>query len=190
MQNKNSFKKLQKSLQKNGWYVVWDAESTDIPAIHPDGPMVGKPTDPDKVLISSTDYHGLRVDCPVCLGQGNGCGKCHGTGEIIDTSYEYEGGSFYFGNSDRSIEHLIDSLPLLERSECNYDWDILGSNRIFISWSKTDPTLWRLALVLIFYGFLWLSGQLLFESCADQASCYFEGMSGLALDQYMDWIKS
>ncbi len=190
MQNKNSFNKLQTLLQKQGWYVAWGQDLSDVPRVFSSGPYKGNVIDPDKVLINCRTEQGLRITCQSCQGEGHHsgdvCGNCEGTGEVIDHDYEYEGGYFHFGHSDKAIEYLIDNLPVIERAECNYDWDILGGNSIFISWSKKDPTYWRLAIVAMFYLFVWLSAQALFDNCSDQASCYVEGLSGLALDVYVD----
>ena len=188
MQNKNSYQKLQTLLQKQGWFVAWGQDSSDVPRVFPSGPYKGQVIDPDKVLINCRSEQGLRITCEACQGEGHHsgdvCGTCEGSGEVIDRDYEYEGGYFHFGSSDKAIEYLIDNLPIIERAECNYDWDILGGNSIFISWSKKDPTTWRTVVVVLFYAFVWWSAKSLFDTCLDQASCYVEGIAGLALDQY------
>lgn len=193
MQNRNSYQKLQSLLQKQGWYVAWGQDSSDAPGVFPSGPNKGQAIDPDKVLINCLAEQGLRVTCQSCQGEGHHsggvCETCQGSGEVIDHDYEYEGGYFHFGSSDKAIEYLIDNLPIIERSECNYDWDILGGNSIFISWSKKDPTLWRLAIVAMFYVFVWVSADSMFTNCVDQASCYVEGLTGMALDQYFALLK-
>jgi len=193
MQNKNSFNKLQTLLQKQGWYVAWDDASIDPPSVHPSGPFAGQPIDHDRILICTPSDHGYKASCDSCSGEGytNGvvCQTCEGSGQVIDPDYEYEGGYFHFGRSDKAIEYLIDNLPIIERSECNYDWDILGNNTIFISWAKKDPTVWRFGLVVAFYAFVWVSGQLIFQSCGNEASCYVSGLSGLSLDAYLAWIN-
>jgi hypothetical protein len=192
MQNKNSFNKLQTLLQKQGWYVAWDDDQVSPPSTHPYGPFKGQDIDPDKVLICTPADQGYKTSCEHCHGEGFSgdviCEHCNGVGLVLDPHYEYEGGYFHFGASDKAIEYLIDNLPVIERCECNYDWDIMGGNTIFISWSKNDPTIRRLFIVALFYAFVWISTQGLYESCGDKASCYVEGLSGMALDHYMQIV--
>lgn len=173
--------------------MAWDEIQATPPAIHPRGPFKGQPVDPDKFLICTSSDQGYKKICDVCLGAGvvgaDVCTCCQGAGVMIDPTYEYEGGYFHFGVSDKAIEYLIDNLPVIERCECNYDWDIMGGNTIFISWSKNDPTIRRLCVVALFYAFVWISTQGLYEACSDTASCYVEGLSGMALEQYMQFLS-
>lgn len=191
MLNTRSFNHFQKALRKKGWLVEWQVEKSLLPSAHSEGPHKGRDVDLDRILFCETRDYGHKLRCQHCHGEGQvnnlPCNVCQGSGKIVDNDYEFEGAYFHFAESDQAIANLIDDvLPALQKSECNYDWDILGGNKIFISWAKKDPIFLRMFFLVLFCTVMLAGTITLGRSCQQQGECYVAGLSGLVVGDYFN----
>lgn len=186
MLNYRSLNSLQKKLRNQGWFVEWQFDEVTLPEKHIAGPDMGKQIDTSRILFCRTKDYGYRMTCLTCAGKDKSCVICDGRGNFVDPDYDFEGAYFQFGESDESIAHLIDDvLPALQKSECNYDWDILGGNRIFISWARKDPIVTRVLLTSVFIFSVLFGSAVMVQNCGKNIACYTPGLSGLTMNTYV-----
>jgi len=118
----NSFRKLQKRLQEEGWYVGWNEPCCQscawgcLPYEHEEGPRIGEDIDFDKVLFNHSQDCEVFIEgneCEACEGDGvdeddNDCPICYGLGEIDD--------GFDISQYDTSVEGFICQSPEQQES--------------------------------------------------------------------------
>lgn len=156
----NGFRKLQKRLREEGWYVGWNLPCCQTCAWEelPDKFEDGTKVDYSKVLFNhSQDCNcwDVYVDCDPCEGSGdldgNACPTCEGQGFILDPKIEglYDtsvssfvclfpeqasGSLFCFDGSEQGVKNLKAILPIIEECGCTVKWDGSAGKRPDIFW--------------------------------------------------------
>jgi len=153
-----SFSKLQQRLREEGWFVEWKMPCcqtcawAEIPSTHQVGPFEGQEIDLSKVLFNhDQDCLSEEEECIHCHGDGyimechdsdgedteEQCMNCDGMGfheSHYENASEAPGSLFCFDGSKEGTKNLVDILPLIEESGCDWGWDKSGGTRIEISW--------------------------------------------------------
>jgi len=152
----NGFRKLQKRLREEGWYVGWNhyccqtCAWEDVPFEFEDGTEV----DLCKVLFNHSqdcefDVYDEEYECKTCFGDG--CDECEERGYIVPEDQLPEGmlieGSFIcfppeqqnhsmfcFAGDKQGVKNLKAILPIIEECGCDWSWNKKGNQRIEISW--------------------------------------------------------
>ena len=143
-----SFETLQKNLREQGWFVEWN-----MPCCQSCAWSMVSHEDMSRVLFNHTqdceneeDWE-PEVQCTECWGHVNhdeyeeDCPECGGYGYVdncedipIMTPDEAGRSLFCFNGDKEGTKNLVDILPLIEESGCNWSWDKCGGTRIEISW--------------------------------------------------------
>lgn len=161
MNEENGFRRLQKRLTEEGWFVGWNLPCcqscawSDVPFEFEDGREV----DLNKVLFNHSQDCEVYIEgeeCPECEGagcdeEGEDCLTCYGKGEIEEgfdpSEYDTSVGGFIcmtpeqqtrslfcFAGDEKGVENLKSILPIIEECGCGYYWSGNGDQRIEISW--------------------------------------------------------
>jgi hypothetical protein len=108
-----------------------------LPFEHEEGPFKDQDVDFNKVLFNHEQD--CQIDCDwnddtneVIIPEGI-------TSEDYDTFPHYspeeqKSSLFCFSGSEQGVKNLIEILPLIEESGCEWYWDKTGESRIEISW--------------------------------------------------------
>ena len=143
-----SFDILQKNLRAEGWFVEWN-----MPCCQSCAWSMVSHEDMSRVLFNHTqdceneEDWVPEVECTECWGHVNhdeyeeDCPECGGWGYVdncedipIMTPEEAGRSLFCFNGDKEGTKNLVDILPLIEESGCNWSWDKCGGTRIEISW--------------------------------------------------------
>ena len=143
-----SFDTLQKNLRAEGWFVEWN-----MPCCQSCAWSMVSHEDMSRVLFNHTqdceneEDWVPEVECTECWGHVNhdeyeeDCPECGGWGYVdncedipIMTPEEAGRSLFCFNGDKEGTKNLVDILPLIEESGCNWSWDKCGGTRIEISW--------------------------------------------------------
>lgn len=139
----NGFRKLQKRLTEEGWYVGWghlccqSCAWMDIPDEHDIGPFKGEDVDLSKVLFNH------EQDC-----ENEEMWEEIINEEEDDEDYEYEGegtvptyspeeqdnSTFCFNGDKTGVKNLKAIIPIIEECGCSIHWNGKGDQRPTISW--------------------------------------------------------
>ena len=159
----NGFRKLQKRLREEGWYVGWNLPCcqscawAELPFEFEDGTEI----DFAKVLFNHSqdcEVYMEGEECKYCDGEGEvdedgvweDCPECKGRGEtydIDDNEYDTSVGGFIcnspeqqdesvfcFAGSKEGVKNLKAILPIIEECGCSIYWNGKGNTRPSISW--------------------------------------------------------
>lgn len=154
MKEENGFRRLQKRLTEEGWYVGWN-----LPCCQSCAWMDVEHDNLDKVLFNHSQDCEVYIEgeeCPECEGagcdeEGEDCLTCYGKGEVqegfdpseYDTSVDgficmtpeqQRSSLFCFSGDEKGVESLKAILPIIEECGCEWSWNQTGDQRIEISW--------------------------------------------------------
>jgi len=155
MNDVNGFRKLQRRLTEEGWFVGWNLPCCQTCAWD----EIPWEATPNKVLFNHSQDCEVYLEgeeCPECEGmgcdeQGEDCLTCYGMGEVqedfdpseYDTSVsgfvcmspeQQSSSMFCFSGDKKGVENLKSILPIIEECGCEWHWNQTGEHRIEISW--------------------------------------------------------
>ena len=138
----NGFRKLQKRLQEEGWYIGWglmccqSCAWADVPYKHEEGPFIGQEVNLDKVLFNHKQDCEMEPEPPEGLTEEEE-EEWWDQFEGFDTysPEEQSESMFCFSGNKKGVENLNAILPIIEECGCSYNWDGTGKTRIEISWN-------------------------------------------------------
>ena len=152
----NGFRKLQKRLTEEGWYVGWNLPCCQSCAWAklPDEFEDGTEIDFHKVLFNHSQDCEVEYDyedCEEC--QGKGCDTCEGegcimtlleegqfdesaSGFICHTPDQQDDSAFCFSGSKEGVKNLKEIIPIIEECGCTIKWNKKGDSRPTISWGQ------------------------------------------------------